>query len=162
MYSLEEIKELMELLDSTSLQELEIEHDGSRISLRKPKPAEPTHVISAPTHTYAQPMPQHHTPVQSQESTATPAGEAQPSEESGLHKIVSPMVGTFYSSPSPESGPYVQAGDQVTEKSIVCIVEAMKLMNEIEAEVKGTIVEILADNGELVEFGQPLFLVKPE
>lgn len=72
------------------------------------------------------------------------------------------MVGTFYSAPSPESPPYVKAGDKINEKTVVCILEAMKLMNELEAEVKGEIVEVLATNGQLVEFGQPLFLVKPE
>ncbi len=70
------------------------------------------------------------------------------------------MVGTFYSSPNPESPAFVKVGDQVGEESIVCIVEAMKLFNEIEAEVTGEIVEILVENGELVEYGQPLFLVK--
>ena len=78
-----------------------------------------------------------------------------------LHRIVSPMVGTFYSAPSPDAAPFVKAGDSVKEKTVVCIVEAMKLMNEIEAEVKGEIVEVLVENGQLVEYGQPLFLVKP-
>lgn len=79
-----------------------------------------------------------------------------------LHTITSPMVGTFYQAPSPDSPPYVKTGDKVNEESVVCIVEAMKLMNEIEAEVKGEIVEVLAENGQLVEYGQELFLVKPE
>jgi acetyl-CoA carboxylase biotin carboxyl carrier protein len=83
-------------------------------------------------------------------------------DTTNLHKIVSPMVGTFYASPSPDAKAYVQAGDEITEKAIVCIVEAMKLMNEIEAEVRGEIVEVLVDNGQLVEYGQPLFLVKAE
>ena len=72
------------------------------------------------------------------------------------------MVGTFYASPSPDADAYVKAGDKVTGDSIVCIVEAMKLFNEIEAEVNGEIVEVLVKDGELVEYGQPLFLVKPE
>ena len=82
--------------------------------------------------------------------------------ETNLHKITSPMVGTFYHSPSPDMDPYVKVGSKVSNDSIVCIVEAMKLFNEIEAEVNGEIVEILVKNGQLVEFGQPLFLVKPE
>ncbi|MBC8080750.1 MAG: acetyl-CoA carboxylase biotin carboxyl carrier protein, partial [Gorillibacterium sp.] len=77
-----------------------------------------------------------------------------------LHTIVSPMVGTFYESPSPETSAFVKEGSKVTEKSVVCIIEAMKLMNEIEAEIKGQIVEVLVDNGQLVEYGQPLFLVR--
>ena len=83
-------------------------------------------------------------------------------EDAGLHKIVSPMVGTFYQSPSPDVDAYVKVGSKVAKDSIVCIVEAMKLFNEIEAEVDGEIVEILVKNGQLVEYGQPLFLVKPE
>lgn len=83
-----------------------------------------------------------------------------PSEE-GLVEIVSPMVGTFYAAASPEADNYVAVGDRVTETSIVCIVEAMKLFNEIEAEVNGEIVDILVEDGQLVEYGQPLFLVRP-
>ena len=88
--------------------------------------------------------------------------ETIPEVETNLHKITSPMVGTFYHSPSPDVDPYVKVGSKVSNDSIVCIVEAMKLFNEIEAEVNGEIVEILVKNGQLVEFGQPLFLVKPE
>ena len=80
--------------------------------------------------------------------------------DESLHKIQSPMVGTFYESSSPDSPAFVQIGDKVSEEGIVCIVEAMKLFNEIEAEVSGEIVEILVKDGQLVEYGQPLFLVK--
>ncbi|CUB34097.1 Biotin carboxyl carrier protein of acetyl-CoA carboxylase [Bacillus amyloliquefaciens] len=92
---------------------------------------------------------------------AAPAQEA-PKQDENLHKITSPMVGTFYASSSPEAGPYVNQGSKVSENTVVCIVEAMKLFNEIEAEVKGEIVEVLVENGQLVEYGQPLFLVKAE
>ena len=81
-------------------------------------------------------------------------------QNENLHKITSPMVGTFYSSSSPDTPPYVSVGDRVSKDSIVCIVEAMKLFNEIDADVEGEIVEILVNNGQLVEYGQPLFLVK--
>jgi acetyl-CoA carboxylase biotin carboxyl carrier protein len=90
-------------------------------------------------------------------STAT----AEESTDANLHKIVSPMVGTFYRASSPDADPYVSEGDTINSKSVVCIVEAMKLMNELEAEVSGTIVKVLVENGQLVEYGQPLFLVKP-
>jgi acetyl-CoA carboxylase biotin carboxyl carrier protein len=83
-------------------------------------------------------------------------------DESNLHNITSPMVGTFYASPSPDADVYVKPGSMVTKDSIVCIVEAMKLFNEIEAEVNGEIVEVLVKSGQLVEYGQPLFLVKAE
>lgn len=163
MFKLNEIKELIKLVDQTTVSEVEIENEGARLLIRKPGKTESVVVHSAPVqHAMsaapvqpAAPAPQ---PTAAAEaSTPTPAVEAE-----SLHKITSPMVGTFYSSPSPTSGSYVQKGDKVTAKSVVCIVEAMKLMNEIEAEVKGEIVDILVENGQLVEYGQPLFLVRPE
>ena len=87
--------------------------------------------------------------------------DTQARNQGNLHKITSPMVGSFYASPTPEEGPYVKIGSKVGSDSIVCIVKAMKLFNEIEAEVSGEIVEILVQDGQLVEYGQPLFLVKP-
>jgi acetyl-CoA carboxylase biotin carboxyl carrier protein len=85
---------------------------------------------------------------------------AVPSEELGIAFIKSPMVGTFYRSPSPESKPFAEIGTKVTETSAVCIIEAMKIMNEIQSEIKGTIVEILVENGQPVEYGQKIFKVK--
>jgi acetyl-CoA carboxylase biotin carboxyl carrier protein len=101
-------------------------------------------------------------PVQEEQKEAANNSAASSADASNLHKISSPMVGTFYGSPTPEADSYVKAGSVVTKDSIVCIVEAMKLFNEIEAEVNGEIVEVLVKNGQLVEYGQPLFLVKPE
>ncbi|WP_411343022.1 acetyl-CoA carboxylase biotin carboxyl carrier protein [Paenibacillus sp. WLX1005] len=162
MFKLNEIKELIQLVDETSVQEVEIENEGSRLVIRKPGKAE-TVFVQAPAVQAAAPAIQ---PVAAQPaatSAATPAATpAAPEADPTLHKIVSPMVGTFYRSPSPESGPFASVGDKVNTKSPVCIIEAMKLMNELEAEVNGTIVEVLAENGQLVEYGQPLFLVKPE
>ncbi|ADM70674.1 Biotin carboxyl carrier protein of acetyl-CoA carboxylase [Paenibacillus polymyxa E681] len=163
MFKLSEIKELIKLVDETSVHELEIENEGTRLLIRKPGKSEIVTVqapVATPAYAVAPqaviPNPQ----VQSDVGSTT-AGE--PREyASNLHKIVSPMVGTFYSSSSPDTGPYVSIGSKVGEKTTVCIIEAMKLMNELEAEVKGEIVEILAENGQLVEYGQPLFLVKPE
>jgi acetyl-CoA carboxylase biotin carboxyl carrier protein len=94
------------------------------------------------------------------EVPAAKPAKADELDDPTLHKIVSPMVGTFYRAPAPDAEPYVKEGDQVQEDTVVCIVEAMKLMNEIEAEVRGTIVKVLVENGQLVEYGQPLFLVK--
>ncbi|WP_033845374.1 acetyl-CoA carboxylase biotin carboxyl carrier protein, partial [Geobacillus thermoleovorans] len=88
--------------------------------------------------------------------------EEKPAVEGNLHQITSPMVGTFYAAPAPDKPPYVKPGDKVKKDTVVCIIEAMKLFNEIEAEVDGEIVEVLVQNGQLVEYGQPLFLVKPE
>lgn len=166
MFKLNEIKELIKLIDETSVQEVEIENEGSKLTIRKPGPTE---YVQAPVNVSAYPpvtqmMQPSHTPSVSNapENQAAPVQETSEKTESNLHKIVSPMVGTFYSSPSPEAAAFVSPGSKVTEKTTVCIVEAMKLMNEIEADVKGEIVEILVQNGQLVEYGQPLFLVKSE
>ena len=88
------------------------------------------------------------------------APAAAPEQKPTLKEIVSPMVGTFYRAPSPESAPYVQEGQDIAEETVVCIIEAMKVMNEIKAEVKGVITEVLVENGTAVQFGQPLFRVK--
>ncbi|MFB9755675.1 acetyl-CoA carboxylase biotin carboxyl carrier protein [Paenibacillus hodogayensis] len=168
MFKLSEIKELIKLVDSTTVQELEIENEGSRLLIRKPNKTESVVV----THT---PPNQHYSPLQppvyavaphTAQNAAPETGPvaqppaADPSE--GLHKITSPMVGTFYSASAPGAAPFVSVGDRVGEKTTVCILEAMKLMNPIEAEIKGEIVDVLVENGQLVEYGQTLFLVKPE
>ncbi|QHT60439.1 acetyl-CoA carboxylase biotin carboxyl carrier protein [Paenibacillus lycopersici] len=160
MFKLSEIKELIKLVDGTSVHELEIENDGARLMIRKPGKTEVVNIQQAapivPTYTQA-PQPQAEAPAAGQQAPA-----AQPAAKSNYHQIVSPMVGTFYRASSPDKPPFVNVGDRINDKSIVCILEAMKLMNELEAEVRGEIVEILVENGQLVEFGQPLFLVKPE
>ena len=153
MFKLSEIKELIKLVDESSVQELEIENEGSRLSIRKPGKTE-----------YVQAAVQPQMIAAPQVQPAAVASEAAPQVDttSHLHKIVSPMVGTFYRASSPEAGPFVSTGDKVVEKTTVCIIEAMKLMNELDADIKGEIVEVLVENGQLVEYGQPLFLVKPE
>ncbi|TYP77869.1 acetyl-CoA carboxylase biotin carboxyl carrier protein [Paenibacillus methanolicus] len=165
MFKLNEIKELIKLVDQTSVHELEIENEGTRLLIRKPGKTEVVNVQTAPVPTYTQP----HVAVAAQAAAAPQAAPAaQPSSASAapqadnLHRIVSPMVGTFYRASSPDNPPFVSVGDRVNEKTVVCILEAMKLMNELEAEVKGEIVEVLVENGQLIEFGQPLFLVRPE
>ncbi|MEC0181702.1 acetyl-CoA carboxylase biotin carboxyl carrier protein [Paenibacillus peoriae] len=163
MFKLSEIKELIKLVDETSVHELEIENEGTRLMIRKPGKSEIVTVqapVAVPAYTAA---PQAAIPNPQVQSDAGQANAGETKEyASNLHKIVSPMVGTFYSSSSPDAAPYVSIGSKVGDKTTVCIIEAMKLMNELEAEVKGEIVEILAENGQLVEYGQPLFLVKPE
>ncbi|WP_150270756.1 acetyl-CoA carboxylase biotin carboxyl carrier protein [Paenibacillus tepidiphilus] len=171
MFKLSEIKELIKLLDQTSsVHELEIESEGMKLAIRKPDRTESEQAaVQAAPYAYpfaAAPQPQHNIqPAAVPAAAATAPAAAPESHESSqgtLHKIVSPMVGTFYSAASPDSPSFVSVGDRVHEKSTVCIIEAMKLMNELEAEVKGEIVSVLAENGQLVEYGQPLFLVKPE
>lgn len=163
MYKLSEIKELVKLVNQTSIQELEIENEGSRLCIRKSNPTEMTAVNPAISQqSFASPA-AHPSASQQPASATDQASESaakDDKEDLNLHTIVSPMVGTFYASPSPTAQVFVKRGDKVNEKTVVCIIEAMKLMNEIEAEVKGEIVEVLVENGQLVEFGQPLFLVK--
>jgi acetyl-CoA carboxylase biotin carboxyl carrier protein len=167
MFKLSEIKELIKLVDQTTVQELEIENEGSRLFIRKPNKTESVIVNSVPAgHAYAQAAAQspvqQAVPAQAPQAQAAPAQPAAEAEQANLHKIVSPMVGTFYAAASPGAPAFAKKGDKVGDKTVVCIVEAMKLMNEIEAEVKGEIVEVLVENGQLVEYGQPLFLVRPE
>lgn len=158
-----EIRELINLIDESSIQEFELEKDGEKVVIRKAKPEVITQQVSVPAPVVTHVAPPAVAPTASVVPETAPAVSA-PAEEAidtNLHKIVSPMVGTFYRSSSPDADPYVSEGDVVNNKSVVCIVEAMKLMNELEAEVSGTIVKVLAENGQLVEYGQPLFLVKP-
>lgn len=168
MFKLSEIKELIKLLDQTSsVHELEIESEGMKLAIRKPDRTEADGIAVHAT-PYAYPFtPPSVLPPQSPQAQAAPAAPAPvqapaASTEGALHTIVSPMVGTFYSAASPESPTFVNIGDRVGEKTTVCIIEAMKLMNELEAEVKGEIVSVLVENGQLVEYGQPLFMVRPE
>ncbi|WP_251520696.1 MULTISPECIES: acetyl-CoA carboxylase biotin carboxyl carrier protein [Staphylococcus] len=154
-----EIKELIEILDKSSLTEINVEDKGNHIKLKKEKETE----IITPQIGQQQPVQQ----VAPQQNAASapadaPANEGQSKTEidDNLQTINAPMVGTFYKSPSPEESPYVEVGDSVSNESTVCILEAMKLFNEIQAEVSGVIAEILVEDGQMVEYGQPLFKVK--
>lgn len=153
-----EIKELIEILDQSNLTEINIEDNkGSVVNLKKEKETEiitpqvaqqPAQQISQPQ---AAPQPQ---------STTQSGEETQESASDNYETINAPMVGTFYKSPSPEEDAYVQVGDKVSNDTTVCILEAMKLFNEIQVETSGEIVEILVEDGQMVEYGQPLFKVK--
>jgi acetyl-CoA carboxylase biotin carboxyl carrier protein len=143
---LKDIKALIDLMQKNGLTAFEMEKDGFRISLAK-------ETAFAPAVSYA------HAPVAAAPAAAAPAAapaEAAAPAASGK-EIPSPMVGTFYSSPSPESPPFVKVGQKVTPDTVVCIIEAMKVMNEIKAEVSGTVTEVAAENGQPVQFGQALF-----
>lgn len=166
MLKIQEIRELIKLVDQSNIDEFVYEHDGSKIKMKK-KMNEV--IVSQPVVSIAQDVPASKVaqPVAVKQEQAVEAVVNEPVKEieadtKNLHKIVSPMVGTFYQSPSPDAEAYVKVGSRVTNDSIVCIVEAMKLFNEIEAEINGEVVEVLVKDGQLVEYGQPLFLVKPE
>lgn len=153
--NVKEIKEMVSLMNENNLSELEIEKDGMRIKLKK--------CIHPPE---GQALP---APVFIEREERAPAPEAVPSatrypaKEASANRIEikSPMVGTFYRAPSPEAPPFVQVNQDIDPGQVICIIEAMKLMNEIKSELKGKILEILVDNAEPVEFGQPLFLIEP-
>lgn len=153
-----EIKELIEILDNSNLTEINIEDNkGSIINLKKEKEREIiTPQISQQAFPVQAAAP---APVQN-DSAVSEASSAANSEADQGKTINAPMVGTFYKSPSPEEEAYVKVGDTVSNDSTVCILEAMKLFNEIQAEVSGEITEILVEDGQMVEYGQPLFKVK--
>jgi len=154
-----EIRELIKLIDQTTINEFEFENNGAIVKIKKGGQTVVTQAVAPVIHQEVIPVA---APVATLERPAVEAAApvVEKEDTSNLHKITSPMVGTFYASPSPDSAEYVAVGDRIKSDSIVCIVEAMKLFNEIEAEIDGEIVEILAKNGQLVEYGQPLFLVK--
>ncbi|HUS57438.1 MAG TPA: acetyl-CoA carboxylase biotin carboxyl carrier protein [Planctomycetota bacterium] len=146
------LSELVELMNENDLAELEIEEEGCRIRLRKNEARQPERpvYISAPPG-----APGHHGDF--------PTATQQPivSTQENLITIKSPMVGTFYRASGPDSDPFVEANDTINEETVVAIIEAMKVMNEIKAECRGVVKDILVANGEPVEYGQPLFLLEP-
>jgi len=152
--NLKEIKELVALMNENSLTELEIEREGIKVRLKKYSEGRIEQKIDMTPTQYAHQAP---TP-QSQASDA-----ARKAEEAAKRyiEIKAPMVGTFYEAPSPDSPPYVEVGGNIGVGQVLCIIEAMKLMNEIKSEVKGRIVEKLVENAQPIEYGQVLFLVEP-
>jgi len=163
MFKIQEIREIIKLVDSSSIDEFVYEVDGAKVKLKKngvvvTETVAPKKEVVAPVVQQSAPT----APASPAKAEEAPAASAPTANDPSLHKVVSPMVGTFYQSPNPDSPAYVKVGDKVGNETIVCIVEAMKLFNEIEAEVQGEIVEVLVKDGELVEYGQPLFLVKAE
>jgi acetyl-CoA carboxylase biotin carboxyl carrier protein len=153
------IKELIEIMKENDLVKIDIQHGDDRISLRRARPAEaPTslgHIIATMPGTVSPAvLPEGHA------AAPSPAGTA--AENETLLEITSPIVGTFYEAPSPDSEPYVEIGAHVDPQTVVCIIEAMKVMNEIKAETAGTVVEKLVTNGQAVEYGQVLFKVHPD
>jgi acetyl-CoA carboxylase biotin carboxyl carrier protein len=156
--NLKELKELIEMLKDTDISEVEIERSGVKVRIRKggdvtyhpamPRMEYPPAAIVAPAvvETPA-PVPAPEKPVEAAKASQV--------------KVASPIVGTFYRSSSPEKPPYVEVGDTVKKGQVLCIIEAMKLMNEIESETAGKIAQILVENGHPVEYGQPLFVIEP-
>jgi acetyl-CoA carboxylase biotin carboxyl carrier protein len=150
---LKDIKELIALMRKNDLSVFKLEEQGFKITLKRGSEPIITHV--APQMTMPAQLPAA-APANGGGAAAAPA----PSGEK-LKEITSPMVGTFYASPSPESQPFLKPGQEINADTVVCIIEAMKVMNEIKAECAGTVVEVVAENGKPVQFGQVLFRVRP-
>jgi acetyl-CoA carboxylase biotin carboxyl carrier protein len=157
---IEQIKTVIELMKSNELCEFEMEEEGFRIAIKRRNASEPQVIVSAPQAPMVMAAPAPAAPAAA--PAATPA--AAPVAESGkkLVEIKSPIVGTFYRAASPEAEPFTNVGVHVDLETTVCIVEAMKVMNEIKAEIKGTIRKVLVENATPVQFGQPLFLVEQD
>ncbi len=146
------VKKLIELLEESGIAEIEI-HEGEesvRISRNSQMAAAPMYAHAAPAPVAAAPAP----------AAAPVASASVPKEEPAGHKVTSPIVGSFYRSSSPSSKPFVEVGKSVNKGDTLCIIEAMKIMNQIEADASGTITAILVENGDPVEFGQPLFIIE--
>jgi acetyl-CoA carboxylase biotin carboxyl carrier protein len=158
--NIKELKELVKMLDGTDIVEFIYENEGNKVVIKKG--------LDPISHAPRQAALLAHTPAPTPTAVSVPISAQNPSviedKNEGLGPnqvlIVAPMVGTFYRAPSPDSDPYVQAGQNVEAGQVVCIIEAMKLMNEIESEWNGKVVEILAQNGQPVEYGQPLLIVE--
>ncbi len=154
MIDVNQVRELIELMVEHDLGEIRIRQGDTSVTLRKGTTGEVA--ISAP------PAPPAGSPATPTPAPAASPEPASPPEDEGLVPIVSPMVGTFYTASEPEAPLFVQVGSEVTPESPVCIIEAMKVFNEIQAEVSGTIERILVQNQQAVEYGQPLMLVRPK
>ncbi len=157
---MEELRELITLLRDNGLAELELENEGFRVRLRSESAVGESSPAAVP-HPAPAPVPEAPAPA----PAVAPSGPAHPgtqattaaAQDQDLHIIQSPIVGTFYRSASPTAEPFVKIGSNVAPESVVCIIEAMKLMNEIQAEMSGEVVKIYVENGQPVEYGQPLF-----
>lgn len=151
---LERLRDILKLVSESDVSEVEIEEEDLRIFVRKAAPAPVVQSWNVPN---AQPAPM---PNPASTAAAAPAPAAAKPEPTGV-EVRAPIVGTFYESPSPDSGPYVAVGDTVKAGDVLCIIEAMKLMNEIEAELSGVVTQILVQNATPVEYDQPLFIIEP-
>ena len=158
VFNVETVRSLVELMKQHDLSELDLREGDQKISLKRGGQAP---IYAAPAPMQAAPMPMAPAPTAAAAPAASGGGEAAASD-SHLIAIKSPMVGTYYSKPKPDAESFARIGDHVSEDSVVCIIEAMKVFNEIKAEVSGKIVKVLVKDEEPVEFGQPMFMVDPQ
>ncbi|MEZ2445287.1 acetyl-CoA carboxylase biotin carboxyl carrier protein [Chitinophaga sp. RCC_12] len=155
-----QIQELVKMINKSNISELSIEQDKFKITIKQ-KDNEVQQVITVPAAMAPVQAVAAVTPAAAPATAASAAAPAAPAKADNLVTIKSPMIGTFYRSAGPDKAPFVNVGDEVTSGKVVCIIEAMKLFNEIESEVSGKIVKVLVDDASPVEYDQPLFLVEP-
>ena len=162
---LDELKELLHILDEREIIEFELEEEGKKLRIRKaaanhsaPPVVIAGHIPSAVPMAVASPAPMAQAPA----ASPAPPPPAEPVAEEGTLVVKSPIVGTFYRSPDPNSPAFVDVGDRVKPGQVMCIIEAMKLMNEIEAEVAGQVLKVHPQNGQPVQYGDPLFTIRPD
>ncbi len=157
-----QIQELIKVINKSNISELSIEEGDFKITIKQEQTSGTQYVVQAPMPMQTMMQPAAPQPGPAQSPAVAPAGEkaATPPANDKLVTIKSPMIGTFYRSPSPEKPLFVNVGDEIKPGDVLCIIEAMKLFNEIESEIKGKIVKVLADDASPVEYDQPLFLVE--
>ena len=150
--NIKEIRELIELIEQSNIDEFEMERSGVRIRIRK--------TLALPTIPRAEIVTETTSNPPSAEIQIEETPEPEEGEKEGLYIFQAPIVGTFFLTPKPDAEPLVKPGDHVTEKTVLCIIEAMKIFNQIECDREGEIIKILVENGQPVEFGQPLFEIQ--
>jgi acetyl-CoA carboxylase biotin carboxyl carrier protein len=159
---LEKVKELIDMMKANDLSELEIVDGRMRVVLKRGSGQSVPQVVAQPVAIPTSSVPVSATAEIQASAPVESAAQKEAKQEDKFSEIISPIVGTYYSAPSPNADSFVEVGTKVEEETVVCIIEAMKVMNEIKSGVCGTIKKILVNNGSAVEYGQPLFLVEPE
>lgn len=152
--NLEEIKQLIDLANESGVAELEVQRGENRVRIRRAGPQGQEYIVNPPTSYHA-------APPSTATAPATASGSAAKSEDPNLIVVKSPIVGTYYEAPAPDAQIFVNVGDSVRPGQVLCIIESMKLMNEIECEYSGVVVSIFATNGQPVEYGEPLMAIRP-
>lgn len=158
---LKDIRTLIKMVDDSGVDEVRLEQDQFKIVIKKNKGVQMMPASYAPA-PIAMAPPSAPTPTQAPTPKTETTSTSKPETSSANHEVKSPIVGTYYSAPAPDAAPYVKVGDKINVGDVLCIIEAMKLMNEIESDVSGKVLKILVENGKPIEFNQPLFLIEKD